>query len=191
MFSSSHLFRSHLFSLSVDNFYKKWQQTQKSFHRPAFFNSTFLVPVFPRGAPGRFFYISHQANGHWTLRSTPAFLENKNMQIYTREFLLTAQNCISVIPILELKLLRHLLQTCFFVMQKIIPALSSGVLQRIFREQQGGNFVPHLSFIKWRQEVSGNVEPAIMFTHSLFQPFFPSCFQMRQHLLYPCLTVGQ
>ena len=135
MFPSPHLFQSHLLSRSVDNFYKKWQHTQRKFSSSCLFQFHFSSPSVPKGVPGRFFYIPHQANGHWTLMSTPAFSENKNMQIYTRGFLLTTQNRISIIPILELELLRHLLQMCFFVTQIRKPALSSCVLKRIFREQ--------------------------------------------------------
>ena len=114
MFSSSHLFRSHISSLSVDNFYKKWQHTQRKFSSSCLFQFHFPSPSVPKGVPGRFFYISHQVNGHWTIRSTPAFSE-KQEYANTREFLLTPQNCLSVIPTLELELLRHLLQMCFFL----------------------------------------------------------------------------
>ena len=113
MFSSPHLFQSHLSSLSVDNFYKKWQQTQRKFSSSCLFQFHFSSPSVPKGCPRSF--LLHFTPSQWTLDiDVNASIFGKQEYANTREFLLTVQNRISVIPILELELLRHLLQMCFF-----------------------------------------------------------------------------
>ena len=117
MFSSSHLFRSHISSLSVDNFYKKRQQTQKKFSSSCLFQFHFSSPSVPKGCPSSF--LLHFTPSQWTLdiEVNPSIF-GKQEYANTREFLLTPQNCLSVIPTLELELLRHLLQMCFFLSRR-------------------------------------------------------------------------